>query len=197
MNIRHKKHTKTNTKHSNNLKTISNIDKIARRGFLTKVGSTAAIAPIAGFPLISVAKSPIVLKMQGAWGSKDIMNEFALEYVDRVNIMAEGKLRLDYLSAGAVVKPFELTDAVSKGVLDAGHQVPVYWYGKSKIASLFGSGPINGANSQQMLGWIMRGGGYQLYEKLQKKLGLNIKGFFAFPMPSQPLGWFKKQPPKN
>ena len=38
--------------------------------------------------------------------------------------------------------------------MDAGHQVPVYWYGKSKIASLFGSGPINGANSEQMLGWI-------------------------------------------
>ena len=58
---------------------------------------------------------------------------FALEYVDRVNKMAEGRLRIDYLTAGAVVKPFEITDAVSKGVLDAGHQVPVYWYGKSKL----------------------------------------------------------------
>ena len=106
-------------------------------------------------------------------------------------------LRIDYLNAGAVVKPFEVTDAVSKGVLDAGHQVPVYWYGKSKIASLFGSGPINGANSHQMLGWMMRGGGYELYEKLLKKLNLNIKGFFCFPMPTQPLGWFKKEPPKR
>ena len=30
-------------------------------------------------------------------------------------------------------------DAVNKGVLDAGHQVAVYWYGKSKVASLFGT----------------------------------------------------------
>ena len=48
-----------------------------------------------------------------------------------------------------------------------------------------------------MLGWIKRGGGYELYEKLLKKLNLDIKGFFAFPMPTQPLGWFKKKPPRG
>tara|TARA_B100000575_G_C23142572_1_gene665446 strand:- start:1221 stop:2426 length:1206 start_codon:yes stop_codon:yes gene_type:complete len=168
-----------------------------RRKFFTRALKVSTIAPIAGIPMFSIAASPVVLKMQGAWGAKDIMNEFAQEYVDRVNKMAEGRLRIDYLTAGAVVKPFEITDAVSKGVLDAGHQVPVYWYGKSKVASLFGSGPINGANSEQMLGWIQRGGGYELYEKLLKKLNLDIKGFFAFPMPTQPLGWFKKRPPRG
>jgi TRAP-type mannitol/chloroaromatic compound transport system substrate-binding protein len=81
---------------------------------------------------------------------------------------------------------------VSKGVLDAGHNVPVYWYGKSKVASLFGSGPINGADAQQTLAWIYRGGGLQLYNELLTKLNLNVVGFFAMPMPTQPLGWFKK-----
>ena len=76
--------------------------------------------------------------MQGAWGAKDIFNEMAEDYVKRVNEMAGGRLRIEYLTAGAVVKPFEVTDAVSKGVLDAGHTVAVYWYGKSKVASLFG-----------------------------------------------------------
>ena len=28
-------------------------------------------------------------------------------------------------------------------------------------------------------------------------MNLNVVGFFAFPMPSQPLGWFKKPPPKT
>ena len=61
--------------------------------------------------------------------------------------MSGGRLRIDYLLAGAVVKPFEVMDAVSRGVLDGGHTVPVYWYGKSKVASLFGSGPINGCDA--------------------------------------------------
>ncbi|MCH9847753.1 MAG: C4-dicarboxylate ABC transporter, partial [Betaproteobacteria bacterium] len=83
--------------------------------------------------------SEIVFKMQGAWGAKDIFNEMAEDYVKRVNEMAGGRLRIEYLTGGAVVKPFEVTDAVSKGVLDAGHTVAVYWYGKSKVASLFGA----------------------------------------------------------
>jgi len=130
--------------------------------------------------------------MQGAWSSTDILNEFAVEFITRVNEMSGGRLKVDYLVGGAVVKPFEVTDAVSKGVLDAGHTVPVYWYGKSKVASLFGSGPINGMDSFQTLSWIYRGGGLELYQELLNKLNLNYVGFFANPMPTQPLGWFKK-----
>jgi TRAP-type mannitol/chloroaromatic compound transport system substrate-binding protein len=164
----------------------------SRRKFLTGATAAATGAAITGFPMISVAQSPIVLKMQGAWGAKDIFNEMAQEYVTRVNEMAGGRLRIDYLVAGAVVKPFEVMDAVSKGVLDAGHNVPVYWYGKSKAASLFGSGPINGMDAQQTLAWIYRGGGLALYNELLGKLGLDALGFFCMPMPTQPLGWFKK-----
>jgi len=167
-------------------------DAASRRKFLTGAAAATTGAAITGFPMISVAQSPVVLKMQGSWGAKDIFNDMAEEYVKRVNEMSGGRLRIDYLIGGAVVKPFEVMDAVSKGVLDGGHSVPVYWYGKSKVASLFGSGPINGCDAHQTLAWIYRGGGLELYNELLKKLGLNVVGFFAMPMPTQPLGWFKK-----
>ena len=164
---------------------------VTRRKFLTGAAGAAGAAALSA-PMISVAQSPIVIKMQGSWGAKDIFNDMANEYVKRVNDMSGGRLRIDYLLAGAVVKPFEVMDAVAKGVLDAGHTVPVYWYGKSKVASLFGSGPINGCDAQQTLAWIYRGGGLDLYKELLTKLGLDVVGFFAMPMPTQPLGWFKK-----
>jgi TRAP-type mannitol/chloroaromatic compound transport system substrate-binding protein len=163
-----------------------------RRKFLKGATAAAAGATALGFPMIAKSQSPIVIKMQGSWGSADIFNEMAQDYVKRVNEMSGGRLRIDYLLAGAVVKPFEVMDAVSRGVLDGGHTVPVYWYGKSKVASLFGSGPINGCDAQQTLAWIYKGGGLQLYQELLGKLGLNAVGFFAFPMPTQPLGWFKR-----
>jgi TRAP-type mannitol/chloroaromatic compound transport system substrate-binding protein len=168
-----------------------NKSRPARRKFLTGAAAAATGAATLGFPMISKSQSPIVIKMQGAWSATDIFNEFAQEFVTRVNEMSGGRLRIDYLVGGAVVKPFEVTDAVSKGVLDAGHTVPVYWYGKSKVASLFGSGPINGCDSFQTLAWIYRGGGLELYNELLVKLGLNYVGFFEMPMPTQPLGWFK------
>jgi TRAP-type mannitol/chloroaromatic compound transport system substrate-binding protein len=164
----------------------------ARRRFLSGAAAATAGAAAMSFPMVAKAQSPIVLKMQGSWGSADIFNDMAQEYVKRVNEMSGGRLRIDYLLAGAVVKPFEVMDGVSKGVLDGGHTVPVYWYGKSKVASLFGSGPINGSDAQQTLAWIYRGGGLEMYNELLGKLGLNVVGFFAMPMPTQPLGWFKK-----
>lgn len=171
--------------------------KIDRRKFLKKAVVTAGAAGAAsvatlGFPMVSRAQTT-VLKMQGAWGAKDIFNDYATDYVKRVNEMAGGRLKIQYLVSGAVVKAFRLQDAVHKGVLDAGHQVSVYWYGKSKVASLFGSGPVFGQNAHQGLAWIYYGGGLELYEELLQNLGLNIKGFFSMPMPTQPLGWFKER----
>jgi len=163
---------------------------VNRRKFLTGAAGATGAA-IAGFPMISVAPASIIMKMQGAWGAKDVFNEMAEEYVARVNEMAGGKMRIDYLVAGSVVKPFEVMDATSKGVIDAAHTVAVYWYGKSKVASLFGSGPINGCDANQMLAWIHRHG-TKFYDELVAKLGLEVIAFFAMPMPTQPLGWFKK-----
>ena len=169
----------------------------SRRRFFGKAATAAVAAPLAGFPMISVAQSPIVIKMQGAWGSNEIFSDMAQQYVARVNEMAGGRMRIEYLPTGAVVKTFEIMDAVSKGVLDAGHHVSGYWYGKSKVASLFGTGPVNGATPEIGLTWIYAGGGQQLWDKLVAKMNLNVVGFFAFPMPAQPLGWFKKPAPRT
>jgi len=71
--------------------------------------------------------------------------------------------------------------------------VPVYWYGKHKAASLFGTGPVFGGSATTMLAWFHKGGGKDFYRELtQDILGLNLYGFYGFPMPAQPFGWFKQ-----
>jgi TRAP-type mannitol/chloroaromatic compound transport system substrate-binding protein len=162
-----------------------------RRKFLAgaAVGGAATIA----MPQVSRAQTA-TLKFQGSWGAKDVLNEFAQDYVTKVNDMGGGRLKIDYLNAGAVVGAFSVQDAVHQGSLDGAHTVPAYWYGKHRAASLFGTGPAYGFNASQCLGWIYYGGGQAFYDELvQKILKLNIVGFFAFAMPTQPLGWFKKE----
>ena len=174
-------------------KTVKRETEVGRRKFLKTAAAAAGAATVAtiGFPMVSRAETTII-KMQGAWGAKDIFNEFAEDYVKRVNEMAGGRMKIQYLLSGAVVKSFQVQDAVHKGVLDAGHQVAAYWYGKSKVASLFGTGPVYGQNANQGLAWMYHGGGLELYQELMENLGLNLVGFFCMPMPTQPLGWFKK-----
>jgi TRAP-type mannitol/chloroaromatic compound transport system substrate-binding protein len=166
----------------------------SRRKFLTGAAATAAGATAAiAAPNISRAQSTVI-KMQGAWAPQDILNEFAEDYVTRVNEMGGDRLQIDYLISGSVVKPFSIHDAVHQGVLQGGHTVPAYVYGKNKAASLWGTGPCFGWNANQFLAWYYYGGGDQLYQELmQDILGFNIVSFFSTPMPTQPLGWYKNE----
>jgi len=87
-----------------------------------------------------------------------------------------------------------MQDAVAAGILDGGHGVSAYWYGKNKAFSLFGTPPALGWDATNFLGWMNHGGGYDLYNELVGQvLKLNLVGFFTGPMPCQPLGWFKKE----
>ncbi|MGF1562929.1 MAG: TRAP transporter substrate-binding protein [Geminicoccaceae bacterium] len=165
-----------------------------RRSFLK--GSALASAGAAGalaMPNIVRAQEATVLKMQSSWGASNVFQEMAQQYADRVERMSGGSLRVDLLPTDAVVKAFQVQDAVHDGVLDGAHTVTAYWYGKNKAASLFGTGPVFGANASQILAWMHYGGGNEMYRELvQDVLGLNLVGFFAMPMPTQPLGWFNQ-----
>ncbi|MGH8661177.1 MAG: C4-dicarboxylate ABC transporter, partial [Burkholderiales bacterium] len=164
----------------------------SRRRFLTGTITAAAGAVIAGFPMIAVAQTPIRLRFEGAWSARDIFHEYALDYAKKVNDMSSGRLRIEVLPAGAVVKPFDLLDAVHKGTLDGCHGVPAYWYGKNSACSLFGTGPALGMDANNFLAWMEYGGGRELYnELLTKMLNLDVVGFLYGPMPTQPLGWFR------
>ena len=76
--------------------------------------------------------APKTLKMQAAWPSgANIFFEMAGDYAKMVQDMSGGELKVDLQPVGAVVKTSEIGQAVSSGVLDMGHWVTAYWYGKS------------------------------------------------------------------
>jgi TRAP-type mannitol/chloroaromatic compound transport system substrate-binding protein len=144
-------------------------------------------------PNVSRAQT-VTWKYQSTWPSKDIFHEFAVDYATKVNEMSGGRLKLEVLAAGAVVPAFQMADAVNAGILDGGHGVTAYWYGKHKAYSLFGTPPAFGWDAHSMLAWFYYGGGEDLYKELVNSiLKLNLVGFLYFPMPTQPLGWFKRE----
>jgi|TARA_R100001369_G_scaffold23482_2_gene43143 TRAP-type mannitol/chloroaromatic compound transport system substrate-binding protein len=141
-----------------------------------------------------LAQSPLVVKMQTSWNDANIWQDFARDYATRVEEMSGGRMKIDVLPAGAVVGAFQVLDAVNDGLIDAAHSVPVYWYGKNKAASLFGTGPVFGGSATTMLSWFYAGGGMELYDELtQEIMGLDVVGRLGFPMFAQPFGWFKKE----
>jgi TRAP-type mannitol/chloroaromatic compound transport system substrate-binding protein len=70
--------------------------------------------------------------------------------------------------------------------------VVAYWYGKNSALALWGSGPACGMDGNMVLAWHYYGGGKQLIDEIYKSLGIDVVSFLYGPMPTQPLGWFKK-----
>ena len=163
----------------------------ARRKFLTGAAAGAGAAALA-FPAIVKAQGPVSMRWQSTWPAKDIFHEYANDFAKRVNDMTGGDLRIEVLPAGAVVPAFGLLDAVSKGTLDGGHGVMVYHYGKQTALALWGSGPAFGMDANMLLSWHKYGGGKELLAKIYSSIGANVVSFPYGPMPTQPLGWFKK-----
>ena len=163
-----------------------------RRTFLTGAAAATTGAAIAGFPMIAKAQGVTSMRWQSTWPAKDIFHEYALDFAKKVNDMTGGELRIEVLPAGAVVPAFGLLDAVSKGTLDGGHGVLVYHYGKQNALALWGSGPAFAMDANMLLSWHKYGGGKELLNKLYNSIGANVVSYPYGPMPTQPLGWFKK-----
>src|SRR6478735_4935328 len=161
-----------------------------RRHFL-KVAAAGSAATVAA-PSIVNAQGPVGMRFQSTWPAKDIFHEYALDYAKKVNDMTGGDLKIEVLPAGAVVPAFGLLDAVSKGVLDGGHGVLVYHYGKNTALALWGSGPGYGMDANMLLSWHKYGGGKALLEKIFTTIGADVVSFPYAPLYSQPLGWYKK-----
>jgi len=162
----------------------------SRRKFLLAAGATAAAGVTA--PSVVKAQGATSFRFQSTWPSKDIFHEYALDFGKRVNDMTGGDLKIEVLPAGAVVPAFQLLDAVSKGVLDGGHGVLVYHYGKNTALALWGSGPAYAMDANMLLAWHKYGGGKALLEKIFAGIGANVVSFPYAPLYTQPLGWFKK-----
>lgn len=163
----------------------------AKRRFLRAAALAGATAVAA--PSVVRAQAPTTLRMQSAWPAKDIFHEFATDYAKKVGEISGGRLQIQMLPAGTVVGGLQVVDAVSSGTLDGGHAVPGFWFGKNSAFGLYGAGPNFGMDANQLLGWIYHGGGDKLYAEIQAAARLNIQSFMYGPVPTEPLGWFKKE----
>ena len=104
-------------------------------------------------PQVSRAQT-VTWKYQSTWPTKDIFHEFAVDYAKKVNDMSGGRLQARRARRRRRGAGLPDADAVHSGVLDAGHGVCAYWYGKHKAYSLFGTPPSFGWDAHGMLGWF-------------------------------------------
>lgn len=116
---------------------------------------------------------------------------FAAENFSRyVREMSNGRLNVHVYGAGEIVPAMEVFDAVSQGVVDAGHGAAYYWKGKVPSSVFFTSVPF-GLNAQEMNGWLHYGGGLELWQEAYAPY--NLVPMAGGSTGVQMAGWFNKE----
>jgi TRAP-type mannitol/chloroaromatic compound transport system substrate-binding protein len=116
---------------------------------------------------------------------------FAAENFSRdVSEMSDGRLTVRVYGAGEIVPAMEVFDAVSQGVVDAGHGAAYYWKGKVPASVFFTSVPF-GLNAQEMNGWLHYGGGLELWQEAYAPY--NLVPMAGGSTGVQMAGWFNKE----
>src|SRR5687768_18305340 len=165
-----------------------------RRKFLAAaaagIGTGAALAPTAA----NAQGQSFRWKLQSANNAGTPHMHLLGKLAGNIDKMSNGRLKIEVLPAGAIVKPNEILDAVSKGVLDAGQWWTHYATGKHPAGGLFSSplgGSGTGLDQANHLGWYLVGGGRALYlEYYQQILKADVMPFIYAPDGPEAFGWF-------
>jgi TRAP-type mannitol/chloroaromatic compound transport system substrate-binding protein len=107
-----------------------------------------------------------------------------------INAMSAGRLTIHVYGAGELVPAFEIFDAVSQGVVDAGHGAAYYWKGKIPASVFFTAVPF-GLTAQEINGWLHYGGGLELWREVYAPF--NIIPFAGGNSGVQMAGWFNRE----
>lgn len=119
-----------------------------------------------------------------------ILGEGCVLFAKQVKEMSGGRMEIQVFGGGELVPALEVFDAVSNGVAELAHSAPYYWAGKAPASQIFASVPF-GMNGQQMMAWLLSGGGMQLWEELYEKF--NLVPFLSGNSGIQMGGWFNKE----
>ena len=132
--------------------------------------SLALTIPLGLAPVAQAKK--VTLDVQSAWPlTLPASGQNAQHFTDRLNVKGADSLRVKLYSAGKLVPPLQIFDAVQQGSLDAGYTTPLYVAGRFPAVQLFGGVPF-GPDAMDYLGWLYNGGGLEIWREIYARQGV-------------------------
>jgi TRAP-type mannitol/chloroaromatic compound transport system substrate-binding protein len=124
-------------------------------------------------PLASAQKvsKPIEWRYVVPWAPVNALIEADKSFVKIVNELSRGRLTIKLYSAGELVPPTGVFDAVSKGTVECGGDWPGYWSGKNSAFDLLGTYPL-GLDQYDYVNWYFHSGGKEMYDFLYGKFNM-------------------------
>ncbi len=115
-------------------------------------------------------------KFQSSDPSGDKNFQVQKEWTERVAKMSGGRIKIDLLPVGAVVKHTETLSSIKMGVIDGHITATGYFSGKDPAFGLIGNMVGAWSDTRELLQYINYGGGYQLMTDLYAPYGVKFIG---------------------
>lgn len=115
-------------------------------------------------------------KFQSSDPSGDKNFQVQKEWTERVAKMSAGRIKIDLLPVGAVVKHTETLSSIKMGVIDGHITATGYFSGKDPAFGLIGNMVGAWSDTRELLQYINYGGGYQLMTDLYAPYGVKFIG---------------------
>ena len=162
---------------------------VNRRSLMLRAGVIASAA--AAFPAPAISQGIRELKMATSWPKGLPGLDSSAQRIGQAITAQTGKrIQVSVFAAGELVKPLEVFDAVSSGVVDMYHSAEYYWERRSPAFNFFAAVPF-GFTADELAAWIYFGGGQELWDELSANY--NIKPLLSMNTGVQMGGWFTKE----
>ena len=130
-------------------------------------------------------------KMTTTWPPNfPVLDEACKMFARLIHEMSAGRIKITVYGGGELAPPLKAFETVRTGGAELGSGAGYYWAGIAPAAQFFATVPF-GMNAAQHTGWIMNGGGLELWQELYDQY--NLVPFMGGNTGVQMGGWFNRE----
>ena len=148
---------------------------------MRKTVMATTLAAVIGASVPGIASSAEQWSMATPWGGGPLLEYNAKGIAKEVELLSNNEIKVEVFPGGTLGKSLKVTDTVSKGVAQFGHNWAGYDWGVDRTGVLFG-GFAGTMPWEQMVHWMLRGEGADLLMEWR----MDKFGVAAVPCGSQP-----------
>ena len=120
------------------------------------------------------------LRIQTHYGPETPSGKLAAQYIDDVQTMSGGDIKIEMFYSSSVVKSVETFDAAANGILDCDMTGGAYQTGKNAAFQFVGDIMGGYDTPYQQLSWLYYGGGLEKAQELYNKYGMQLVGWWIY-----------------
>ena len=141
----------------------------------------AGAAVFAGaFTMSAAVAETTSLRIQTHYAPETVSGKLAAQYIDDVQTMSNGDIKIEMFYSSSVVKSVETFDAAATGILDCDMTGGAYQTGKNPAFQFVGDIMGGYDTPYQQLSWLYYGGGLEAAQKLYNKFDMELVGWWIY-----------------